>query len=108
VPGSRGEVVMRDSLPDMNEEEMEPKPIRHRPPPAAYEYLRDRWGLSRTVGTLAKLRCTPGAGPEFSRDGRAILYTEQALDEYARRVISEPRRSTKEDRMGSDNRSVAA
>jgi hypothetical protein len=86
---------------------MEQTPIRHLPPPAAHQYLRDVWGISRTPPTLAKLRCTAGAGPEFSRDGRWILYTPEALDAYARHVISEPRRSTRDDRAAGAGEAAA-
>jgi hypothetical protein len=75
---------------------MESKATRYRTTAQASAYFCDRWGISRMPQTLAKIRCTRDDGPEFVRDGHRILYSEAALDEYAERVISAPRRSTKD------------
>jgi hypothetical protein len=58
----------------------------------ASAYLRER-GVSRSVKTLAKLRCV-GGGPLYHRIGRNIGYTPGDLDAYAARQISAPYAST--------------
>jgi hypothetical protein len=75
---------------------MDSEPTRRLPPPEAHQYLRQTHGISRTVQTLAKIRCTRDDGPAYVRDGRRVLYETDALDEYAARVLSAPRRSTRE------------
>ena len=47
----------------------------------ASEYLKKRWGIKRTPGTLEVLR-SRGRGPGFIRVGRNVLYTESLLDAY--------------------------
>jgi hypothetical protein len=47
----------------------------------ASEFLA-RLGMSQSVHTLAKLRCT-GGGPLFLRCGRRIRYRRHRLSEYA-------------------------
>jgi hypothetical protein len=66
-----------------------------RDPGAASEYLRSRWGVRHSVGTLAKLRCT-GDGPKYTKRGKFVDYSEVALDEYARTKITSEIRSTAE------------
>ncbi len=61
----------------------------------ASQYLLDKWGISRTVKTLAKLAVT-GGGPRFQKDGRIPLTTEEWLDEFARNQLSPPVSSTAE------------
>ncbi len=61
----------------------------------ASQYLLDKWGISRTVNTLAKLAVT-GAGPQFQKDGRIPLYMEEWLDEWARDQLGPPVSSTAE------------
>ena len=57
-------------------------------PPAASEYLRIRWGIRATVGTLAKYRHHGSGGPRFRVANRDILYAVAALDDFARERIS--------------------
>jgi hypothetical protein len=83
-------------LLSIDEERMKDESIRYLPPPEASAYLRDRRGISRTVATLAKIRCIRNDGPEFVRDGHRILYPVSGLNEYAERVLSALRRSTRE------------
>ncbi len=66
-----------------------------RDPEAASEYLRERWGIRHGIATLAKLR-TAGSGPKFSKRGKYVDYSEQALDEYAATKITSEIRSTAE------------
>lgn len=47
----------------------------------ASRYLKEKWGINRTPGTLEVLR-SRGRGPGFIRVGRNILYTEPELDGY--------------------------
>ena len=58
-------------------------------------YLKEKWGISRTPKTLAKLAVT-GDGPMFEKDGRIPLHTEEMLDEFARKQLSPPVFSTSE------------
>ena len=58
-------------------------------------YLKEKWGISRTPKTLAKLAVT-GDGPTFQKDGRIPLSTEEMLDEFARKQLSPPVSSTAE------------
>lgn len=61
----------------------------------ASKYLFDEWGISRTPSTLAKLAVI-GGGPSFEKDGRFPLYTEKALDDFARKTLSPVVQSTAE------------
>jgi hypothetical protein len=64
--------------------------------PAASEYLQSRYGLRCSKQTLAKY-ATVGGGPEYIPAGsRQILYTQQALDNWAAARMGKPRRSTSE------------
>ncbi len=58
-------------------------------------YLNEKWGISRTPKTLAKLAVT-GDGPMFQKDGRIPLHTEEWLDDFAREQLSPPVSSTAE------------
>jgi hypothetical protein len=60
------------------------RPLRTRA--GAVEYLANRWGIVRTVSTLAKLACI-GGGPEFLKAGRQPLYPEQNLDRWAAELL---------------------
>lgn len=60
------------------------KPLRTRA--GAVTYLRDRWGIARSVATLAKLACL-GGGPEFMKAGRTPLYAEESLDHWASELL---------------------
>ena len=73
---------------------MTPKSRRLRRAEAS-RYLNKEWGISRTPKTLAKLAVT-GGGPVFEKDGRIPLYTEPALDDWARAQLSPPVSSTAE------------
>lgn len=62
----------------------------------ASAYLKQRHGLERTPGTLAKLACL-GGGPAFRKVGaRCVLYDIEGLDRWATETIGTPRRSTSE------------
>lgn len=62
----------------------------------ASAYLRARWGIHRTPGTLAKYGCC-GGGPAFRKVGtKAVVYDVEELDRWAAEIISAPRRSTSE------------
>jgi len=73
---------------------------RHRRPEAS-QYLNEAWGLHYGPRTLAKLACV-GGGPEMEYAGRFPLYTEAALDAFARSKLSPPVRSTSELRQVQD------
>jgi hypothetical protein len=62
----------------------------------ASDYLMERYGISRTPGTLAKLAVI-GGGPKFRKIGsRQVLYDVTELDAWAASVLSEPMGSTSE------------
>jgi len=72
---------------------MEQRPLRLTRSDAS-SYLRERHGISRTVGTLAKLAVI-GGGPSFRKVGaRGVLYEVAELDRWAESIISAPRNST--------------
>jgi hypothetical protein len=56
---------------------------------AASDYLRAKWGLSFTPGTLAKL-CSQGRGPAAHRSGRIALHSPEALDAWVVARIKAP------------------
>ncbi|MER9212379.1 hypothetical protein NKI54_09925 [Mesorhizobium sp. M0663] len=57
-------------------------------------YLRERHGISRSNGTLAKLAVI-GGGPAFRKAGtRRVVYDVSELDRWANSVTSEPMAST--------------
>jgi hypothetical protein len=59
----------------------------------AGSYLREKYGVG-SAATLAKLACL-GGGPEMVYLGcRIPIYTEEALDAWARSRLSAPVRST--------------
>ena len=58
-------------------------------------YLRNEWGMRRTIGTLGNL-AVKGGGPEFQKDGHRTLYTPDALDTWAAKHLSRPVKSTAE------------
>ena len=58
-------------------------------------YLRNEWGMRRTIGTLGNL-AVKGGGPEFQKDGHRTLYSTTALDTCAARKLSQPIKSTAE------------
>jgi hypothetical protein len=64
---------------------------------AASDYLRETYGISRAVSTLAKLAVT-GGGPPFRRDGRLPLYSPDDLDAWAQTVLSAMMRTTSDGR----------
>jgi hypothetical protein len=59
----------------------------------ASHYLKNTWGISRTVGTLAKLAVV-GGGPKFQYAGRTPLYPEAELDAWAVSILSPLKNST--------------
>ena len=62
-------------------------------PDLACKLLADEFGIKRTPGTLAKLRCLGGSAV-FLKAGRAVLYPEDSLRDWARSLLSAPKRST--------------
>ncbi len=65
-------------------------------PTEASDYLERQWGISRKPSTLAKMRCISSDGPAFLKARRGVLYPREALDQYARRILSGLRHSTSE------------
>lgn len=62
----------------------------------ASAYLKERHGISRTAGTLAKLAVI-GGGPKFRKIGaRQVIYDVVELDAWASSILSEPLCSTSE------------
>lgn len=59
----------------------------------ASAYLKDKWGISRTPGTLAKLAVI-GGSPAFQYDGRIPLYPVEELDAWAQSQLSALKTST--------------
>lgn len=55
----------------------------------ASTYLRQRWGLSRTVATLNTLACRK-LGPRFVKAGRQPLYAPADLDAWAASLLHAP------------------
>lgn len=64
--------------------------------PAASIYLKEKWGIERTPGTLAKLACV-GGGPRYQTVNRVPLYPESELDAWAEALLS-PLKSSTSDR----------
>jgi hypothetical protein len=62
----------------------------------AAEYLKSKFGFG-ACSTLAKGVVT-GDSPTFHKAGRVVLYTQEALDEWALGKISAPRRSSSDAR----------
>lgn len=57
-------------------------------------YLREKHGIRRTAGTLAKLACL-GGGPAFRKAGtKTVLYEPHELDRWAESILSKPVIST--------------
>jgi hypothetical protein len=65
-------------------------------PKEACSHLLERHGIRRAPETLSKNRCLGLDGPEFVKIGRQVFYSTDALDAWARRITSEPRRSTRD------------
>ncbi len=61
----------------------------------ASQYLFERFGLKRSVSTLAKY-AVHGGGPKFRKDGRVPLYPPEFLDQWAEGQLSAPVSSTTE------------
>lgn len=59
----------------------------------ASSYLKNRWGISRTPKTLAKLAVI-GGGPRYYRDGRFPIYPTSELDAWAIAQLGSLRTST--------------
>jgi predicted DNA-binding transcriptional regulator AlpA len=56
-------------------------------PHDASRYLREQYGLSRTIRTLANLR-SKGGGPAYIRiSPKEVVYSQDALDEWAESKI---------------------
>jgi hypothetical protein len=61
----------------------------------AADYLQDRYGFG-AAATLAKGVVT-GDTPRYHKAGRIVLYTLDALDEWARSKIGDARRSSSQE-----------
>lgn len=59
----------------------------------ASRYLQERYNISRTPGTLAKLAHV-GGGPKFQYVGRIPMYPVDALDDWATGLFSQVLSST--------------
>ena len=68
---------------------------RYLPPASASARLADRWGIRRTVPTLATMR-TRGGGPKFFKAGPSILYAEDDVDSWAEELLGAAVTSTSE------------
>ncbi|MCA3440547.1 MAG: hypothetical protein INF50_09495 [Rhodobacter sp.] len=64
----------------------------------ASEYLRNRWGMYRAPGTLAKL-ASVGGGPRFAKMGKWPLYSPDDLDAWVQGQIGPTVSSTSELKM---------
>ena len=62
--------------------------------PEAAQYLTER-GFITSKNTLQK-KATTGGGPAYYIFGNRALYTAQTLDDYAKAMLSGPRRSKSE------------
>jgi len=65
-------------------------------PTTAAEFLHSHFGFG-SRRTLAKLRVI-GGGPVFRKAGRLVLYTPDDLLAWGNAKLSEPRRSTSDER----------
>jgi hypothetical protein len=63
---------------------------------AASEYLRDHWGLKRSVRTLQQMR-RDGDGPRFRRSGNDVMYAPAAIDAWVIQLFGTEVRSTAEE-----------
>jgi len=61
----------------------------------ASQYLLNKYGISRTPRTLAKL-ATVGGGPIFRKVRQRVIYDPSALDMFAADITSAPVRTTSE------------
>src|SRR5829696_7532396 len=57
------------------------------PPELACVYLRQTWGIRRSVPSLSTYRCR-GGGPAFKKAGRSVLYARHDLDAWADQLLS--------------------
>jgi len=62
-------------------------------------YLKEKYGISRTPATLAKLAVV-GGSPRFQYDGRIPLYPTSELDAWAESLLS-PLKSSTSDNGGN-------
>src|SRR5215218_3432495 len=83
------------ALARANETEREPPPQPLKRRAAASAYLRERWGVERAPGTLAKLAVV-GGGPRFRKAGRVPLYAPADLDAWASELLGTAVASTSE------------
>jgi hypothetical protein len=72
------------------------RPVLRRRTSAAH-YLRERWGIVCSTGTLANL-AVDSNGPLYRLAGRFPVYAEADLDDWAQERLSEPRRGTRRGR----------
>ena len=81
------------------------KGVRRYRRPDASKYLLDKWSLSFTNNTLAKMACE-GGGPPMEYAGRFPLYPEPGLDDWALTRLSPQVR--KHDRTSAPKGSLTA
>ena len=58
-------------------------------------YLKDRWNLTYSVGTLQKLAST-GGGPTYRRFDNKAVSTAEWLDQWVQDKLTDPQKSTSE------------
>ena len=56
-------------------------------------YLKEKWGITRAVTTLAKLAST-GGGPKYQLFGRTPLYKSEDIDTWVASLMSPIKKST--------------
>jgi hypothetical protein len=66
---------------------------------AASVYLKEKHGIDRTSGTLAKYAVI-GGGPRYQLAGRIPLYPENELDSWAASILSPLKSSTSDNGGG--------
>jgi hypothetical protein len=72
----------------------------------AADYLLSKYGFG-AMATLAKGVVT-GDSPEYRKAGRIVIYTKQALDEWALTKIGPPRKSSGDELQGAKGAEAAA
>lgn len=61
----------------------------------ASAYIKERWGVGRSPGYLAKL-ATCGGGPVYRKCGRQPLYAAKDIDTWMQGQLSAPMKNTSE------------
>jgi hypothetical protein len=63
----------------------------------ASRYLWERYRIRRSPRRLGQLRAMSSRGPQYHRDGNAVRYRRDALDDWALKQLGEPAVSTSEE-----------